>query len=499
MSDSHGPQQRGDGFFRQLTKRFHRKKEKDRRQSNAAAFDAIAPAVQPQREPIQRRHSSIDALLNTSSVAASAESTSLAQTECKPQAQTGSKPQPPPTVAPAVAVIPTDTTPPAAAAAPLSSLPQEPIKLFRRYVSEPLPVESSDPTMANLKSGDSTGSSITGATSASDKKLDSMEEEVDETFDEVSIDDLGVDNDDEENEENNGTRQLNRSGSSTSSSSSSPGSNKKKNPISVKIGLATAEGLMGHDNEDRIVVEHNEHFRLFAVMDGHGGSMAADFVKEKLFPAIERCYDHGFKNQELSDTIDALDDEFQGEAQRIQDMSGACLICVLLYVDETTGTPQTLTLNVGDCRAIMHEARGKGKKDNKGFGPNGKLYALSEDHCEENKKEKERVLKSGAFIEFGRIGGVLEPFRSIGDIDMKEKEMEGWVIATPEIKRSRLLVGRSTMILATDGVWGSLENQKVMAIARKFSDNPQAAADAILEASRDAGSLDDIGIIVVKV
>uniref|UniRef100_K3X688 PPM-type phosphatase domain-containing protein n=1 Tax=Globisporangium ultimum (strain ATCC 200006 / CBS 805.95 / DAOM BR144) TaxID=431595 RepID=K3X688_GLOUD len=475
------------GFFRQLTKRFHRKKERDRRSSNYAVFDAFAASNtngQP-RQQSPRRYSLtgvIDAPLVTA--------TSHVQTESKPQ------PQPTATYAAAStpAIAPVDATSPTSAAS--SSLQQEPTKPFRRYASAPISAESPDPSMASLKKDGSVGSSISRATSSSsDKKLEMMEEEFDEAFDEVSIDDLGVGIDDEENEENqesNGVRQLNQS-------ESSPTSKKKKNPISVQIGLATAEGLMGHDNEDRLVVEHNEHFRLFAVLDGHGGSMAAEFVKEKLFSAIERCYDHGFKSQELSDTIDALDDEFQGEAQRIQDMSGACLTCVLLYVDETTGTPQTLTLNVGDCRAIMHEARGKGKKDNKGFGPNGKLYALSEDHCEENKKEKERVLKSGAFIEYGRIGGVLEPFRSIGDIDMKEKEMEGWVIATPEIKKSRLLVGRSTLILATDGVWGSLENQKVMTIARKFSNDPQAAADAILEASRDAGSLDDIGIIVVKV
>lgn len=328
------------------------------------------------------------------------------------------------------------------------------------------------------------------------EKLNSVEEDGEETFEEIEFPNE-LDFDDEENEENQDynakVRQLNRSGSSGASN------NGKKNAIEVDFALATSEGLMGHDNEDRMVVEHNENFRLFAVLDGHGGSMAADFIKDRLFPAIARCYDKGFDSQMLSDTIDALDDEFQSVAKRVQDLSGACLVCVLLFVDEATGVPQTLTLNVGDCRAIMHEARGKGKKDNKGVGPNGKLYALSEDHCESNRKENARVLASGAYIEYGRIGGVLEPFRSIGDIDMKEKEMEGWVIATPEIKKTRLLVGRCTLILATDGVWGSLANQKVMAIARKFSNNPQGAADAIVEASREAGSLDDIAVIVVKV
>lgn len=314
-----------------------------------------------------------------------------------------------------------------------------------------------------------------------------------EEFEELGFDYEIADGDALENDENqDGNAALARSESNGSASG-------KKNSIRVSLGLSTSEGLMGHANEDRMVVEQNEFFHLFAVLDGHGGEWVADFVKAKLFPVVARCYDHGFNQKELADAIDALDAEVQAKATQIQDYSGACMVCVLLFVDEATGAPQTLTLNVGDCRAIMHEARGKGKKDNKGMGPNGKLYALSEDHCEENAKETARVLASGAYIEYGRLGGVLEPFRSIGDIDMKEREMDGWVIATPEIKKTRLLLGRSTLILATDGVWGSLANQKVMAIARKHTKDPQAAADAIVSAARGAGSMDDIAVVVAHV
>ncbi|TYZ58930.1 hypothetical protein PybrP1_010784 [[Pythium] brassicae (nom. inval.)] len=272
-----------------------------------------------------------------------------------------------------------------------------------------------------------------------------------------------------------------------------------KHSIRLKLGLATEEGLMGHANEDRMIVEQNEHFHLLAVLDGHGGEWVADYVKAKLFPAIARCYDCGFDVRKLADTVDALDQEVQARATQMQDFSGACMVCVLLFVDEVTGAPTALTLNVGDCRALLHEARAKGKKANKGVGPNGRLFALSEDHCEANAKESARVLASGGYIEYGRIGGVLEPFRSIGDIDMKEREMAGWVIATPEIKKTPLALGRSTLVLATDGVWGSLVNQKAMAIARKHPGNPQAAADALVAAARAAGSMDDIAVVVAHV
>lgn len=312
-----------------------------------------------------------------------------------------------------------------------------------------------------------------------------------DAFEELAFDDA-VEND--ENQDGNAATLMGAAGTDT-----------KASKIHVTLGLATEEGLMGHANEDRMIVEQNEHFHLLAVLDGHGGEWVADYVKTKLFPMIARCYDHGFNARALADTVDALDQDVHAKATQRQDFSGACLVCVLLFVDEATGVPTTLTLNVGDCRAILHEARAKGKqtkqktKGEKGMGPNGRLVALSEDHCEANAKEKARVLASGAFIEYGRVGGVLEPFRSIGDIDMKEREMAGWVIATPEIKQTRLALGRSTLVLATDGVWGSLVNQKVMAIARQHTTNPQAAANAILSAARAAGSMDDIAVMVAHV
>lgn len=472
------PKKQREGLFRRVTKRFH-----IHRHDDDVATAARSPAAQP-AAAVSRRHTLTDAIPSTATSATLLPAAVTLQQPTPLKYQTHKQPEPQSLTA-------------SASSTSLTSITSSSSQSLRRHSSAPV---NSDAVAEVLPPTSmlSTGSNHQFLKSAS-ARLNVVDERIaggEETFDESEYneDDENFVNDveDEENEENQDgnnakPQTLSRSGSAS-----------KKNPMSITLGLSTAEGLMGHDNEDRMIVEQNESFHMIAVLDGHGGGMVADFVKEKLFPAIERCYDHGFNVKELSDTIESLDQQVQDKAQQRLDYSGACMICVLLYVDEVTGLPQTLTLNVGDCRAIMHEARGKkDKKDSK--SPNGKLYALSEDHCEANTKEKLRVLASGAYIEYGRIGGVLEPFRSIGDIDMKESEMDGWVIATPEIKKTRLLLGRSTMILATDGVWGSLVNQKVMAIARKFPNDLQAAADAIVTAAREAGSLDDIAVVVVTV
>lgn len=280
----------------------------------------------------------------------------------------------------------------------------------------------------------------------------------------------------------------------------------------LDVASLSVEGSQGHANEDRCVVTSNERLHLFAVMDGHGGSWAGDFLVDELFKALDEVYDDGFDHAQLTTAMEELDRMFCALATQKMDMSGACLLAVLLYVDPNTDTPQKLVLNIGDCRAIIREApesAAAGKKA-KGKTPpsaddTGKTFALSEDHCAGNAKERMRALQSGAYIQGNRIAGVLEPFRTIGDIDMKGPDMKNWVIATPEIRQSELLIGRSTLVIATDGVWTVLNNKRTMALVTKelgakgARSSAESAAQTIVKEAREFGSCDDITVIVVAV
>ncbi|KAL3661309.1 hypothetical protein V7S43_013514 [Phytophthora oleae] len=297
----------------------------------------------------------------------------------------------------------------------------------------------------------------------------------------------------------------------TSESADARSTGGKKNGIRLMdVASLSVEGSQGHANEDRCVVASNERFHLFAVIDGHGGSWAGDFLVEELFTTLDKVYDDGFDRTKLTKAMEALDRRFCALAMRKMDTSGACLLAVLLYVDPNTDTPQKIVLNIGDCRAIIRESPGSstmGKKT-KGKAPpsaSGTTFALSEDHCAANTKERMRALRSGAYIQNNRIAGVLEPFRTVGDIDVKGPDMKNWVIATPEIHQSELLVGRSILVIATDGVWTVLNNNRTMAHAvKKLGVNggrpsAESAAQAIIKEAREFGSSDDITVIVVSV
>ncbi|CEG37646.1 integrin-linked kinase-associated serine threonine phosphatase 2c isoform x1 [Plasmopara halstedii] len=277
----------------------------------------------------------------------------------------------------------------------------------------------------------------------------------------------------------------------------------------LDVASLCVEGSQGHTNEDRCVFASNDRFHLFAVMDGHGGSLAGDFLVEELLKTLDEVYDDGFDDVKLTDAMEELDRAFCAMASQKIDTSGACLLVVLLFVDSITNIPQKLILNIGDCRAIIHEQPEKVAKqddtDDAQVYTKGNTFALSEDHCANNAKERMRALSSGADIQNKRIAGVLEPFRTIGDIDMKGQFMKNWVIATPEIHRSELLVGRSTFVIATDGVWAVLNNDCTMALAlRKHDDDEmkwsaKSSAQAIIKKARELGSCDDITVIIVSV
>lgn len=312
-----------------------------------------------------------------------------------------------------------------------------------------------------------------------------------------------LDNNDEVHEETEGERKH--------SASAPPKIEKEslaKNRIRLlDVGYASVVGSQDHENEDRLLLHSNADFHLFSVMDGHGGELAGKFVVQRLFSRLEAIYSptSGFDDDEkLVNVMHELDDEFCAYARRQQDLSGVCVLAVLLFHDPATDSPQKIVLNLGDCRVILREAP---EQQHSHDVLGARVIPLSTDHCASNPGEKMRIVQNGGYVRYGRVAGLLEPSRSIGDTDMKEPEMKNWVLSTPDVRRSDLAVGRSLLILATDGVWSALTNDRAMTVAldamrakrRKGVGAAESAVRAVVEAARGRGSIDDITVIVVVV
>lgn len=256
------------------------------------------------------------------------------------------------------------------------------------------------------------------------------------------------------------------------------------------------------------------HF--FGVYDGHGGSQAALFCKERLHEVLAEelkmfggnAHDETQWQQVTSACFDRVDAEvLSGGIVCRNDCinregNNDCL-CGQRITSEAVGTTavvavvgssQIVVANCGDSRAIL--SRG------------GKSVVLSLDHKPDRPDEMERIEAAGGRVFFWngpRVLGVLAMSRAIGD-----KYLKPYVIAKPEVTIHDRSDEDECLILASDGLWDVLSNEFVCEVARKClsglthrshsgrNESPSATAAALLTKLAIArGSQDNITVVVV--
>lgn len=156
---------------------------------------------------------------------------------------------------------------------------------------------------------------------------------------------------------------------------------------------------------------------------------------------------------------------------------------------------QLLVANAGDSRCVLSRA--------------GEAYDLSTDHKPELQEEKERILKAGGCIQHGRVNGVLNLARAIGDSEFKmnkslpaEKQM---VTANPEINTASLCNDDDFMVLACDGIWDCMTSQELVEFVHeqlnsgcKLSAVCEKVLDKCLAPSSGGEGCDNMTMILVQ-
>ncbi|KAA8540019.1 hypothetical protein F0562_026711 [Nyssa sinensis] len=215
---------------------------------------------------------------------------------------------------------------------------------------------------------------------------------------------------------------------------------------------------------------------LFGIFDGHGGSRAAEFLKEHLFVNLTRhpqfMTDTKFA---ISETYQQTDMDFlESEKDTYRDDGSTASTAVLvgnhLYV-----------ANVGDSRTVTSKA--------------GKAIPLSEDHKPNRSDERKRIESAGGVVMWAgtwRVGGVLAMSRAFGNRMLKQ-----FVVAEPEIQDQVIDEEFELLVLASDGLWDVVPNEDAVSLART-EEEPEAAARKLTEMAFTRGSADNITCIVVK-
>ncbi|RVE65368.1 hypothetical protein OJAV_G00135190 [Oryzias javanicus] len=194
--------------------------------------------------------------------------------------------------------------------------------------------------------------------------------------------------------------------------------------------------------------EHVSRLSYFAVFDGHGGARASRFAAEHLHHNLAKKFpptgdaEHLDKliRKCLLDTFRQTDEDFlkKASSQKPSWKDGSTATCVLV-VDDVL-----YVANLGDSRAVM--CRTEAAPD----GPQKLLtLALSKEHNPTIYEERMRIQRAGGTVRDGRVLGVLEVSRSIGDGQYKRCG----VISTPDLRRCQLTANDRFILLACDGLF----------------------------------------------
>ncbi|KAK8516080.1 hypothetical protein V6N12_013489 [Hibiscus sabdariffa] len=205
---------------------------------------------------------------------------------------------------------------------------------------------------------------------------------------------------------------------------------------------------------------------MFGIFDGHGGSHAAEYLKQHLFENLMK-HPQFMSNTKLaiSETYPQTDEDFlDSERDDGSTASTAVLVGNHLYV-----------ANVGDSRTIISKA--------------------GEDHKPNRSDERKRIENAGGVVMWAgtwRVGGVLAMSRAFGDRMLKQ-----FVVAEPEIQYKEIDEEFELLVLASDGLWDVVPNEDAVSLAGAEKE-PETAARKLTETAFLRRSADNITCIVVR-
>ena len=278
-----------------------------------------------------------------------------------------------------------------------------------------------------------------------------------------------------------------------------------------KVGSLSQAGK-GEDgftkvNQDSFLVLQNQYnlkdFNIFSVLDGHGvnGHLVSRFVTKYFTSFFKNNKKMNSNNNEdavyyrlKKNDSDILKRAFRHAERDIEknsdiDANFSGTTCVMvLQVGE-----KILCANVGDSRAIMVKE-------------NNVIIPLSIDQKPNDPEESKRIEGNGGEIsQYEEDGEKSGPFRvwkkgevypgiamsrSIGDLIATTLG----VVPVPKFIEAKIDKDTKFIVLASDGVWEFLSNEKVAEIVMPFykKDDPDGACKALIKKSTEWWNQEDI-------
>ncbi|XP_077998593.1 integrin-linked kinase-associated serine/threonine phosphatase 2C-like [Glandiceps talaboti] len=198
----------------------------------------------------------------------------------------------------------------------------------------------------------------------------------------------------------------------------------------------------------------------YAVFDGHGGARASTSAAENLHHILISKFPKGEvinRDREIKkcfiETFKKTDEQFLKEATLSKPAwkDGSTAVC-LLAVDDVL-----YIANLGDSKAFLCRYNEDSKKEI--------AIPLTKDHTPTQYEERQRIQKAGGTVREGRVMGILEVSRSIGDGRFKHCG----ITCQPDIKRCQLTNNDRFILVACDGLWKAFKSDEAIQFIRDIT------------------------------
>ena len=228
--------------------------------------------------------------------------------------------------------------------------------------------------------------------------------------------------------------------------------------LRVTVGSATDVGQVREGNEDGFLAKGP----LYAVADGMGGRRAGEVASAMALDTIARKRKKGI----VEATVEANAVVFRKQ-ERDPTKAGMGTTLTALVVDDDT----LQFAHVGDSRAyLLHE---------------GKLQQLTTDHTLVNELVESGQITAEQALSHPQRSMLTRAIGTAPTIEVDEFHLH------PE--------NGDRILLCSDGLTGMLFDDGIRDILAGHADNPQVAADALVEAANAAGGYDNITVVVLDV
>lgn len=238
----------------------------------------------------------------------------------------------------------------------------------------------------------------------------------------------------------------------------------------LRWGSATHEGQLRAQNEDHLYAGEG----LFVVADGMGGHLAGEVASEMAVERLDQRLPMTEANT-LDDVVDAISEAnteiYHGSMEDPDQAGMGTTVTAIAVVTDPHDGEAFAVANVGDSRSYVMR--------------HGRLRQLTIDHS-----FVQELVAEGAIT---RDEARTHPRRNIVTRALGIEpyvRIDSWTM--PIIRGDRL-------VLCSDGLVDEITDDAITTILNEHADDPDAAAQALVDAANEAGGRDNITVVVVDV